>query len=229
MNLLQQLFLLSLALFLSGCATVEKAAFDHTTETLAFSEKSYVVMNLTMDHAVKPKYHPNNVMIVHVERPKVSNKSDRINLLLKKADLTNDKGNPAQGVVRGSLAPGEYLIKGITATSMRFPIVGTFNFLMNTPFTVKENEVVYLGDMTVTTRKREEGEFRAGALIPLLDQAVSGIAGSTADVSVIDGGEIAINRLKNAFPVLNSHQIETRLVPSFNRSEFDKDIDEKKE
>lgn len=63
------LFILATLAITSGCATVQNSAFDLTTENLDFNEKSYFVMGVEIDNAVKPKYHPNMSIILHIETP----------------------------------------------------------------------------------------------------------------------------------------------------------------
>lgn len=82
---------------------------------------------------------------------------------------------------------------------------------------VKANSVTYVSRVRGVTRKREEGEFRSGSLIPLLDQGVSGFAHSTFDVEVSDQQEEDLKAFRSNFPALTGSDIQVEILPPFDR------------
>jgi hypothetical protein len=82
----------------------------------------------------------------------------------------------------------------------------------------KPNTVTYLGRARGVTRARQDGEFRAGPLIPLVDQAVTGFAKSTFDVELSDHMEEDLNAFRTIFPALSDADIQVALLPPFDRA-----------
>jgi hypothetical protein len=81
----------------------------------------------------------------------------------------------------------------------------------------KSNTVTYIGRASGITRKRQEGEFRSGPPLPLLDQSVSGFSGSTFDVELSDQREEDLKAFRLIFPALTDVDIQIDALPPFDR------------
>ena len=73
------------------------------------------------------------------------------------------------------LPAGRYMLRELFGTARVFPIRGTFGAPVFMPFELSPGGIVYLGRIDATIRaRRGDDELRAGPLVPLIDQAVSG-------------------------------------------------------
>lgn len=92
---------------------------------------------------------------------------------------------------------------------------------MNSEFSLAENEVIYLGRVRMRTREADEGEFRAGPLLSLLDQSTSGFSSSTLDVLIQDDSEVAYQWLREQYPALAKKEMKVRTLAKYDRTQFD--------
>ncbi len=221
MKLIKYALLIVTTLILTGCATVQNSAFDGQTKKLDFSQNSYFVMGVEINHAVKPKYNPNSDIILFVQKIGAKSKSDRFSLILKPSEFQLLPSGAVSGYFRGALPPGDYTLGDIIGFARKFPINGSFTLPLESNFRIEKNEVAYLGKLRARTRKKRKGEFAAGSVIPLLDQAVSGFASSTFDVQISDDSESAKAWMNKAYPVLASEELSIRILPKYDRSKFD--------
>jgi len=83
---------------------------------------------------------------------------------------------------------------------------------------LKAGEVVYLGRVAGTIRERKDGELRAGAILPLLDQAITGFSGGTFDVLLEDQYEQDMKVFRQRFPVLNAVAVKRDIFLPFEKS-----------
>ena len=72
---------------------------------------------------------------------------------------------------------------------------------------------------------KRDGEFRAGPLIPLLDQAATGVSTGTFDVVLDDASATDIALFRSMFPALGEMPIETTLLTPFDRARVERIID----
>jgi hypothetical protein len=95
--------------------------------------------------------------------------------------------------------------------------IGCFIVPISSDLKVKPGSVVYVGRVSATLRKRREGEFRAGSLLPLIDQAVAGMSGSTWDVTIDNRAEKDIASFRATYPALRNVNIEIATLTAFHR------------
>jgi len=77
--------------------------------------------------------------------------------------------------------------------------------------------VYYLGHVDATVRERTGNEFKAGAPIPLIDQAVAGASSGTFDVAITDRWTQDESLFKNKYPALKKATINKSVLPAFDR------------
>jgi len=200
---------------LSGCATVHEMGVDRNTKTLALDGKGLVLMSLQVSNAYKPEYQP-QVIVAHVETPNADTQEDRHNY---KTDLdgTVSSGGGARYLLRMELPPGKYVIRGATCMYQSLFLVASCQLPIHADIEVSANTVTYLGRVSGVMRERQEGEFRAGPVIPLVDQAVTGFSGSTFDVVISDEREEDLKSYRMLFPALANADIGIAIAPPFNR------------
>lgn len=71
-------------------------------------------------------------------------------------------------------------------------------------------------------RERQGNEFRAGPVIPLIDQGVAGASGGTFDIVVSDQWDTDQALFEKNFPALKGIEVRKSLVPAFDRAKAQK-------
>lgn len=210
---------ITLAVMLSGCATPTKMAFQNDSEQLSEKSKPVFLMTATLKNAYRTSFQP-KLLVVHVEKPDAKAASDRLNFTMddKARNETDSATTGNNYLLRMELEAGRYEIQGLTSLARSFPIQGFFFTPLHSSLEVKESGVYYLGHVTATVRERKENEFKAGASIPLIDQAIIGASGGTFDVEITD--EFAIDEpiFRSKFPALATATIRKEILPSFDRT-----------
>ncbi|MEP7044994.1 MAG: hypothetical protein ABI843_18160 [Dokdonella sp.] len=120
--------------------------------------------------------------------------------------------------LRMALQPGRYELIDINGLASAFPFIGNFSVPLFLELTVPPHSVTYVGHVSAQLRPRQDGEFRAGAVIPLVDQGVTGMAGGTFDVKVEDASATDLTMFRSTFPALGDTPIATAILPPFDRA-----------
>ena len=196
---------------LAACATPHRMAIDHETKQLDLADKALVLMSVKMVNGYKPNFQP-TPNVVFVEKPVVRGPVDRLNYVI---DAESEQG----GVyfIRMAIPAGKYVVRGIRGVSAHFLVVGSCLLPVHQDVNLKAGEVVYLGRVAGTIRERMDGELRAGSLLPLVDQAVTGFSGGTFDVLLEDQYEQDMKVFKQRFPVLNSVTVKKDIFLPFDK------------
>ena len=200
----------------SGCATVNHMAIDKTSRSVDVSAKSVLLVSLDLSHLDNTYYVP-RALVVNVETPNAQSKEDRQNFKVDEDGMASTEAGHNTYVLRMALAPGKYQIKGIFGNNGRFPFHGFFFIPLLMDIDVPANSIVYMGRLEAVLRPRQGGEFRAGSIIPLVDQAVTGVSGGTFDVVVRDAFETDVPIMQSTFPSLATTEIKKALLPAFDR------------
>jgi len=74
----------------------------------------------------------------------------------------------------------------------------------------------------MTVRERQGNEFKAGASIPLIDQAVVGASGGTFDVEISDQFATDEALFRDKFVALKDIEIRKAILPPFDRAKAQK-------
>jgi hypothetical protein len=209
--------ILALCGVLSGCATVNPMAFDRTATAVDVRAKSVVLMTLDVSRSDESRYVP-RPLVVYFEKPNATDKAGRQNFKIDgDADMIKTAGGRDVYVLRMALEPGPYQVKGIFGKASAFPFNGFFFVPLLMDIEVPKAAVTYAGRVKAELRPRQGNEFRAGSVIPLLDQSATGISGGTFDVSLEDASQEDIGIFKANFPALSETAITTTLLPPFDR------------
>lgn len=211
------------ALILSACATPTKMALQDDSEPVEKSAKPIFLMTATLKNGYKESYQP-ELFVVNVEKSEVTGSSDRINFTMddkaKKPVDSEKAGN--NYYLRMALDSGSYVVRGMTGFSGVFPFRGTFFAPLHAELQASKSGVYYLGHIDATVRERSETEFRAGPVIPLVDQAVTGFSGGTFDIAVADRFDQDAPEFIKMFPALKNVQINKAILPAFDREKAQK-------
>lgn len=201
----------------TGCATVNPVAFDKQTKAIDTRDKSIVLMTVVVSRPDKSRFEP-VPYVVHVEKPGAQSKEDRQNFKIDKdTDATRANGQEVY-LLRLALVAGEYRLVDVFGMARAFPVNGMFTVPLVANLKVKPNSVTYIGRVTAKLRKRAGGEFRAGPVIPLLDQAIAGMSGGTWDIAIENLADQDVGLFRAAYPVLNNVNIDTAALAPFDRA-----------
>jgi hypothetical protein len=210
-------------LAMTGCATPTKMALINDSDTVLQKGNPIFLMTVDIKNTYKPSHQP-RLLVVNIEKSTVNGSEDRINFTMDDK-AKNESDDPAVGnsyLLRMELTPGGYVIRGFTSMSSSFPIHGFFFTPLHENFEAKGPGVFYLGHVSAIVRERKEDEFKAGASIPLIDQAVAGASGGTFDIEVSDQWEKDGPSFRKSFPVLASIDIQKAILPPFDREKAQK-------
>lgn len=210
-NKLINFVLLIFFLTLQGCAT-QKAMLDPDADTLNLEKESIALLVVEMQKTHKPSHKP-DVRVLYVGTPEAEDKSKRFNFTVDEAAFLPRKDQEPLYLFRMPLKAGSYVIKGVHGGTFKLIINGTYFMPMGSGFELKNNEVVYLGHVKGLIRKRtSDSELRAGPIIPLVDQYVTGYADGTFDIVIEDKYDEDMQLLREKFPILNSAEITKRIL-----------------
>jgi hypothetical protein len=214
---LTRTFTALLCCLLGGCATVNHMAFDKKTNSVDVATKSVVLMTIDVSRPDKSRFEP-VPFDVNIEKPNAQSKQERQNFTLNKhEDAVQTENGHTLFLARMALEPGQYKLEAITGFARAFPVSGVFQVPLVTDFNVPPRCIIYVGRVTATLRSRESGEFRAGPLIPLIDQAVAGMSTSTWDVTLDDRSDKDLPLFQQTFKALESATIVKSPLPPFDR------------
>jgi hypothetical protein len=208
------------ALLTLGCATSTNMAFENDDERVTADRKPIFLMTATLKNGYKPSFQP-RLLVVNVEKPDAKDKADRLNFKMDdKARIETDSlpdGN--NYLLRMELAPGSYIVRGLTSMARSFPIIATFFAPMHSPIESREPGVYYLGHVSAVVRERQGEEFKAGPSIPLIDQAVGGASGGTFDIEISDRLAEDEAKFRERFVALKDVEIRKAILPPFDRKQ----------
>ena len=116
-----------------------------------------------------------------------------------------------------ALPPGDYEIKSFAGgTDLGFallPVRGFFEPVFKRSFRVRSGESVYLGHIEARlVEKTSSDEDRAGPLLPVVDQAATGMSTGTFKFRTLDRYDEDINYIKTRYPPLSARQFTKRLL-----------------
>jgi len=197
-----------LAFFVSGCAGM---AINEKTKTLDLTKESIVLMTVKTANNYKPIYQPN----VQFIRIFTAGNKDKKDLHLFRATKPYNKVAQQfnEYLISINLPAGNYELKEITGQGTDGFFNGNFVIPLYINFELKPNKLVYLGHIEATNRKRAyDYELRAGSMIPLLDQAVTGFSGGTFDVNIYDNFDRDLAVFKKEYPVIGEYNDEKMIL-----------------
>ena len=201
--------------WLAGCATLVPMPLSAVAGGAGDEGKVILLMTASVTNEYRKSATP-YIKAIYIERPGASEKSDRFNFLVDdeaRADLKQSN----EYLLRMELPRGDYILRGFGGTGGVFPFIGFFRAPIHADLKLAEPGVFYLGHVDAIVRPRQEGEFRAGPSMPLLQQTVTGFAEGTFDVIVSDHFAVDIPRFRVRFPKLGERKVRPAILPPFDR------------
>ena len=208
------------AAMLSACGT--PMGLTKQTSQLDLSKKSIVLASLELTRSNGRLMLDPRHVVLDADRKSADGKNTPP-LSLDDEGMEQDTGKPRKVVLlRMALEPGRHRLEYIGGTITGFMAAGMWSVPMSMEFEVPAQSVVYLGRISAHLRERKDNEFRAGSLIPLIDQSVLGISNATFDVAVSDKSSVDLPRFRQEFSALGNQAIQTQLLPAYDRVVFDR-------
>ena len=207
-------------LLTTGCATRMPQAFENDTDVLGVTNNPVYLMTASIKNDYKDYYEP-HLLVVNVVRAGATDSSGRFNFTMddKARWDENDGVDGNKYLLRMQLPPGQYELVGLTALTKRFPIVGSYFVPIHAQLDVQAGGyVAYLGHVDATVRERKGNEFKAGASIPLIDQAVVGASSGTFDVTISDAFASEETVFRSKFNALKDIAIQKKVLPPWDRA-----------
>ena len=210
---------LCVAALLSACGT--PMGLTKQTTQLDLSKRSIVLASFEVTRS-NGRLMPDPRYLLLGDQKSPDDKS-KVSLAIDDEGMGQDPDKPRKLVLlRMSLEPGKHNLQHVMGTITGFLAAGTWFVPLGVDFEVPERSVIYLGRISANLRERKDNEFRAGPVIPLIDQAVLGISNGTFDVTVSDQSSVDLPHFKETYGVLRDQPIQNRVLPAFDRGVFDR-------
>jgi hypothetical protein len=208
-----------LALILGGCSTRPNMAFEKDDAPIE-TGKAILLMTVTLKNSYRPG-HPLRLFAATVDKRHPREVADRFVFDMddkgKRETNTPEQGNTY--LLRMPFDPGSYVFQGLVSRAGPCPLLcGQFFVPLQLPLEAKTTGIVYIGHVDATARERQGDEFRAGYVVPLIDQAATGASGGSFDVEVSDRFATDEAMFRNQFPALKTAEISKSLLSPFTRT-----------
>ena len=207
--------LLFLMLMLGGCATMKPPALSHDVKKLDVSEESIALITVKIANKYKMSYQPNIKYVFIWEDKKENRKKYSFDVGEKHNEVENEFN---EYLISFQLPPGKYKLREFFAQRGKFPVIGTFSLPIYTSFSIEPNKIIYLGNIDAYIKERtSDDELRAGPVIPLIDQAVTGASGGTFVIEITDHFNNDIAKFKQKYHQITGYDIINLALPPWKK------------
>jgi hypothetical protein len=206
-----------LSVTLAGCVNVQTMALKKGQGALDTATKSVVLMAVEVSRADESRYQP-LPSILWVTDLNWGAREQSLRFQMSKKNDTTEVDGRTMYLTSITLSPGRYHFEGISGIAAAFPFVGQFFIPIVADFEVKPGSVSYLGHLKATMRTRREGEFRAGSVVPLIDQSATGMINHSWDVVLDDQSGSDLAMFREHVPALAGLDIVIDPLPPWDRA-----------
>jgi hypothetical protein len=202
---------------LAGCAA--NMPLTANQDTIDLSNESIALVSVKVANKYKPSYQPGMLYAFFFPEGEDGKKT---HIDIKTDPVVSEEDRYNEYILNFSLKPGTYNFAAIWG-QYQVPLLlnATCVIPLNSKVEIKPNCVSYLGHIDAVIRKRNnDEEQRAGAVVPLIDQAVVGFSGGTFDVAIRDQYEEDMGRFLAKYPALNNVTVEKNVLSKWVRPEL---------
>lgn len=207
LTIVSLVFLVLVVFSMAGCASTQPMALNAKTETLDLSETSVALMTLKIANEHNKGFQSTNCFVYIKDM-----KTGKAETYIVGKPNHSAKNQFNDYLVSMKCVPGEHRLQNITGNSNKLFISGTFRIPVSGSFDIQPGKVVYLGRIEAVNRKRVGNQPRAGSVIPLIDQAVSGFSGGTWHINMYDNYEEDIAAFKQKYPLIDNYTVEKMVL-----------------
>lgn len=190
----------------SGCATVTNMPLKKDVSSLDTSKKTVLVGRIKVKNKNKINQQP-ELLVMSAKKKEEDLSFNQPTLISATPKVGKDY------IFSMAVEPGEITLGSVTFMRQNIFTLGTGAFDLNKKINIPSNKIVYIGNIEANIVPRKENEPRAGSLIPLVDQAVTGFSSGTFKVDIKDNYNEDIALMRKTFPYLANKEI-TKMVLS---------------
>lgn len=201
----------------SGCVNIQTMALQKGQGAISTTTKSVVLMAIEVSRADESRYQPVPAIVWITDLNWGARESSQRFQLNRKTGTTEIEGR-TEYLASLALSPGRYHFEGISGIAAAFPFIGQFFVPVVADFEVKPDRVSYLGHLKAIMRPRREGEFRAGSMVPLIDQSATGMVSHSWDIVIDDQSVADLASFRKHVPALESLEIHVEPLPPWDRA-----------
>ena len=216
MRQLISLLVLSASSIFAGCASVPYMPLAEN-QPIVDSSKPLFLMSVVLKNEYKERWQP-RVLNVILEKDGEAGKPQVVVFRMDASGTVTPESGSSTYLVRFPAEPVPHTIRGFNSMASAFPIHGFYFVPLHASLAKAEGGVYYLGSVKAVIRERKDGEFRAGPLIPLIDQAFAGASGGTFDIEIADAYEADIALFRKTFAALKDVEIKKAVLPKWDRA-----------
>jgi hypothetical protein len=196
----------------TGCAAPRPMALSTDQATLDVGpQQSLVLAAVKVANVYKPGYQPH---VKELRLRSLAGKGEELAFDVGRPfRASGDEGNQFEELLLTlALAPGDYELTGIQVSAGPVVMRGSGLVPVNARFQVPPGKTIYLGRIEAVRRERQGDEPRAGPVVPLIQQSVSGFYGGTFDVKLFDGYDHDLPLMRAEYPALRTVAVEKLLL-----------------
>ncbi|MBN8480527.1 MAG: hypothetical protein J0L88_02930 [Xanthomonadales bacterium] len=208
--------MLAVLALVSSCASIPYMPLGEESASLDRS-KPLFLMSVAVRNDYKPRWQP-RILTVVLEKPGATGNAERFAFRMDSAGTIPSESGGSIHLVRFPADAASTIVRGFNAMASAFPIHGFYFLPVHAELTDVGSGVHYLGSIKAAVRERGDDEFRAGAVIPLIDQAIAGASTGTFDVEIVDAYDTDVALFRNAFPALRDVEIRRSVLPRWDRA-----------
>lgn len=211
-------FALVIAALASGCSALHMPLSDDAAKH--DPSKPLYLMSVSIKNDYKKRWQP-DVLNVFLQADNGAAKAEeRIFRMDKKGRIEplSDDGSVRTYLVRFTAEGSPHIVRGFTAMGSAFPVHGVYFAPLHSPLPLSAGGAYYLGSVKAVIRERKGTEFRAGPVIPLIDQAVAGASTGTFDIEITDAYAEDMVLFRKTFAELQGVDIQKAVLPAWNRA-----------
>jgi len=202
------LSILAVFMVMSGCASIKNAPLSNNVSAIDTTNESIGFMTVKISNNKNTSYQPEiKHAFIWDEKNGAADRerySFKVNEAYKSVD---DEFN--EYVISFQLKPGDYVIRELFAQSGLFPFIGTFAVPLYSNISVPANKTIYLGHVDANVVDREDDSLlRAGPVIPLIDQAMTGASGGTFVINIEDRFESDTKLIQDMYSYMSGVTID---------------------
>jgi hypothetical protein len=202
------------ASLLVGCATMKPMGFSEPIAGLPQSRDAVAFFSVRTANQNKTGFQPKMSHVFVWEDGK--DKREKYSFQVEDP-YRQGKDEFNEYLISLRLPAGRYMLRELFGTAGVFPIRGTFGAPVFIPFELSPGSIVYLGRIEATIRtRRSDDELRAGPLVPLIDQAVTGLSGGTFEIRISDNYEGDVQAFGEKYPALAGLTMERAVLPAWS-------------
>lgn len=218
MRRLLRLFMAFAATFLVGCASAPYMPLAEDKATLDPTKTLYL-MSVVVKNEYRTRWQPRVLNVILVKENSTP-KPDFVVLRMDgKGTVTPETDDASTTyLVRFTADGAPHAIRGLNTMASAFPI-HSFHFVpLHASVPTSEPGVYYLGAIKARIRERKDNEFRAGPVIPLIDQAIAGASTGTFDIDITDASATDIPLFKKTFTALTDAEVRNAVLAPWDRA-----------